>query len=55
MFRPLRRLIQLLPLFQPLFNLLQETLISYDITQIDATGLQVLDEPGRRAEIRARS
>ena len=45
-----RWLIQLLPLFQPLFNLLQETLISYDIIQIDATGLQVLDEPGRRAE-----
>jgi transposase len=48
-----RWLIQLLPLFQPLFNLLQETLVSYDITQIDATGLQVLDEPGRRAEAKS--
>lgn len=32
---------------QPLYNLCKDEIISYDITALDATSLQVLNEPGR--------
>jgi len=35
---------------QPLYNLLQDTLFSYDIVMSDDTGIQVLKEDGRRVE-----
>lgn len=35
---------------QPIFNLLQDALASYDIAQSDATGIQVLKENGRSPE-----
>lgn len=34
----------------PLVNLLKDTLLEYDVASADATSLQVLNEPGRRAE-----
>ena len=37
-------------LVQPLINLLQERLLSYDILQMDETTVQVLKESGRRAQ-----
>lgn len=48
-----RWLVKLLPLLQPLHNLCQDVTFSYDITQIDATGIQVLKEDGRRAETKS--
>lgn len=44
-----RWLIQLVPQLQPMFNLLKDNLIDYDVASIDATTLQVLKEPGRKA------
>ena len=44
-----RWVIQLVPPLQPIFNLLKDDVIDYDIASIDATTLQVLDEPGRLA------
>ena len=37
-------------LIQPLINLLHEQLLSYDIVQMDETTVQVLKEPGRKAQ-----
>ncbi len=37
-------------LIQPLINLLHERLLSYDIVQMDETTVQVLKEPGRKAQ-----
>ena len=37
-------------LIQPLINLLQDRLLSYDILQMDETTVQVLKESGRRAQ-----
>ena len=37
-------------LIQPLINLLQDRLLSYDIVQIDETPVQVLNEPGKTAQ-----
>jgi transposase len=37
-------------LIQPLINLLRERLLAYDILQMDETPVQVLKEPGRRAQ-----
>lgn len=37
-------------LVQPLINLLRERLLAYDIVAMDETRLQVLKEPGKRAE-----
>ena len=37
-------------LVQPLINLLRERLLAYDIVALDETRLQVLKEPGKRAE-----
>ena len=35
---------------QPVWNLLEDTFFSYDIAAADETGLQVLKEPGRKAQ-----
>jgi len=45
-----RWIIQLVEPLQPLFNLMKDEIIDYDIASIDATTLQVLKEPGRPAE-----
>ena len=37
-------------LIQPLINLLQDRLLSYDIVQMDETPVQVLKEPGKTAQ-----
>ena len=43
-------MIQAGQLIQPLINLLHERLLSYDIVQMDETTVQVLKEPGRKAQ-----
>jgi len=45
-----RWLIDLRPPMQPLYNLMKDPVIDYDIASCDATTLQVLNEPGRSAE-----
>ncbi|HLF66675.1 MAG TPA: IS66 family transposase, partial [Gammaproteobacteria bacterium] len=45
-----RWVIQLVSPLQPLYNLMKDEVIAYDIASIDATTLQVLKEPGRPAE-----
>ena len=37
-------------LIQPVINLLRDRLLAYDILQMDETPVQVLKEPGRRAQ-----
>lgn len=44
-----RWVIQLIEPLTPVFNLLIDELINYDIASVDATTLQVLREPGREA------
>jgi transposase len=44
-----RWLIALVAPLQPLFNLMKESIIDYDVASLDATTLQVLKEPGREA------
>lgn len=44
-----RWFIQLCDPLMPLWNLLKDSVIDYDIAGIDATSLQVLKEPGRKA------
>ncbi len=39
--------------FQPLINLLKDTLLSYDVAGLDATSLQVLNEPERKAQTKS--
>ncbi len=48
-----RWLIDLMFPLQPIYNLLKDNIIEYDIASCDATMLQVLDEPGRRAETKS--
>ena len=48
-----RWLIDLVPKLQPLYNLMKDEVIDYDISSCDATSLQVLNEPGRRAETKS--
>lgn len=48
-----RWMIELTNPLQPLFNLLKDQLIEYDVASCDATTLQVLKEPGRRAETKS--
>jgi transposase len=48
-----RWLIELMTPLQPMYNLLKDEAIGYDIASCDATTLQVLDEPGRRAETKS--
>ena len=45
-----RWMIQLVAPLQPLYNLMKDELIAYDVGGLDATMLQVLKEPGRKAE-----
>ncbi len=37
-------------LVQPLINLLRDRMLEYDIIQMDETTVQVLNEPGKRAQ-----
>lgn len=48
-----RWLIELVPQLQPLYNLMKDQVIEYDVSACDATTLQVLDEPGRKAETKS--
>ena len=48
-----RWLIDLKEPMQPLYNLLKDEVIDYDVASCDATTLQVLKEPGRRAETKS--
>lgn len=45
--------IQLIKPMQPLYNLMQDEVIGYDIASIDATSLQVLKEPERSAKTKS--
>lgn len=48
-----RWLIELMAPMQPIYNLLKDEVIDYDVASCDATTLQVLNEPGRRAETKS--
>ena len=48
-----RWMVQLAEVLQPLINLMQDELLSYDIASVDATSLQVLREPNRPAETKS--
>jgi transposase len=48
-----RWVIDLMPPLQPIYNLLVDAVIEYVIASCDATMIQVLNEPGRRAETRS--
>lgn len=48
-----RWMIDLMLPLQPIYNLLKDEVIEYDIASCDATTLQVLNEPGRRAETKS--
>jgi len=48
-----RWLIDLMFPLQPLYNLMKDIVIDYDIASCDATTLQVLNEPGRAAETKS--
>lgn len=46
-------LIDLMAPLRPLYNLAKDSAIDYDVSSCDATSLQVLNEPGRRAETKS--
>lgn len=48
-----RWMIKLVKPLTPLFNLLKDAIIDYDIAGLDGTSLQVLHEPGRKAETKS--
>ena len=48
-----RWLIDLMTPLQPIYNLLKDYVIDYDVASCDATTLQVLKEPGRQAETKS--
>jgi len=48
-----RWLIDLLSPLRPVYNLLKDYVIEYDVASCDATTLQVLNEPGRKAETKS--
>lgn len=48
-----RWLIELKTPMQPLYNLLKDEIIDYDLSSCDATTLQVLKEPGRNPETKS--
>jgi len=48
-----RWLIELMEPLRPLYNLAKDQVIDYDVSSCDATSLQVLSEPGRRAETKS--
>jgi len=50
-----RWMIQLAEKLQPLVNLMKEAILDYDIAAIDATTLQVLNEPERPAETKSQA
>lgn len=47
-------MIRLGELIVPLVNLMQDTVLSYDVLQMDETTVQVLKEPGRAAQAKSR-
>lgn len=48
-----RWLIDLMQPLRPIYNLLKDNVIDYDVASCDATTLQVLKEPGRAAETKS--
>lgn len=48
-----RWLIELMAPLRPIYNLFKDNVIEYDVASCDATTLQVLHEPGRRAETKS--
>jgi transposase len=48
-----RWLIELMFPLQPIYNLMKDEVIGYDVASCDATTLQVLNEPGRLAETKS--
>jgi transposase len=48
-----RWVVALVKPLQPLFNLMKDEVVDYDVASIDATTLQVLKEPGRLAETKS--
>ena len=48
-----RWLIDLVEPLRPIYNLLKDNIIEYDVASCDATSLQVLDEPGRSAQTKS--
>src|SRR5580700_1640970 len=48
-----RWLIDLMEPLQPIFNLLKDYIIDYDVASCDATTLQVLNEPGREPQVKS--
>jgi len=50
-----RWMIQMSERLQPLVNLMKDEILNYDIAAIDATTLQVLNEPGRPAETKSQA
>lgn len=48
-----RWLIDLISPLQPIYNLAKDLVLDYDVASCDATTLQVLQEPGRRAETKS--
>jgi transposase len=50
-----RWLIQLADKLQPLINLMKDEVLGYDISAVDATVLQVLNEPNRRPETKSQA
>jgi transposase len=48
-----RWLIALMPPLRPIYNLLKDYVIDYDVASCDATTLQVLKEPNRKAETKS--
>lgn len=48
-----RWLIDLVEPLRPIYNLLKDNIIDYDVASCDATTLQVLKEPGRAAETKS--
>lgn len=48
-----RWLIDLMELLRPIYNLLKDSVIDYDVASCDATTLQVLKEPNRKAETKS--
>lgn len=48
-----RWLIDLMEPLRPIYNLLKDNVIGYDVASCDATTLQVLKEPGRKAETKS--
>jgi transposase len=48
-----RWMIQMADKLQPLVNLMKDVVLSYDVAAIDATPLQVLNEPGRAPHLKS--